>query len=1087
MKNTKQVLALAMAVAMAAGLLAGCGSSASSSAESVASGEATSEAAATDTGSSDGTMVLADTGFEGKFSPFFAASSADQHVIDLTNIALLGADRKGEMILKGIEGETREYNGTDYTYYGPADCEVTENADGTVTYAINMRDDLVFADGTPITIDDVIFNLYVYMDPTYDGSATLYSMPIAGLDDYRSSMTTLSKLIAEAGEDNTDNSLFTAEQQKAFWDAVNEGGTAFAQEIVDSCVAAGYADEGDVAAAASAWGFDGLAADATAKDFFLAIAEKYDWNFASMEAETAGSALSDLIPADVYAYSTTGVATGADVDTVSGIVKTGDYSMTITTTELSNSMIYQLQLPIASLDYYGDRSLYDYDNHSYGFKKGDLSKVRSVTSTPLGAGAYTFNKYSDGVIYLDANPSYYQGEPAAKHVNMKETQEADKITGVQAGTIDISDPSYSLEAANQIATINGGNSDLDGSVITTRLMDYRGYGYIALSANNVKVGNDPASEESKNLRKAIMTVIAAYRDEGINSYYGDTASVINYPISNTSWAAPSVTDDGYKIAYSTDVDGNEIYTSDMSGDTKYAAASAWGFDGLAADATAKDFFLAIAEKYDWNFASMEAETAGSALSDLIPADVYAYSTTGVATGADVDTVSGIVKTGDYSMTITTTELSNSMIYQLQLPIASLDYYGDRSLYDYDNHSYGFKKGDLSKVRSVTSTPLGAGAYTFNKYSDGVIYLDANPSYYQGEPAAKHVNMKETQEADKITGVQAGTIDISDPSYSLEAANQIATINGGNSDLDGSVITTRLMDYRGYGYIALSANNVKVGNDPASEESKNLRKAIMTVIAAYRDEGINSYYGDTASVINYPISNTSWAAPSVTDDGYKIAYSTDVDGNEIYTSDMSGDTKYAAALQAALGYFEAAGYTVENGQVTAAPAGAKMEYTVNIGASGNGDHPSFQVLTNAAAALKTIGFTLTVNDLANASDLYSSYQSGVAEGWVAAWQSTNDPDMYQLYDSKGSTNYYEINDAELDELIETARQTTDQDDRKAMYKEAMEIILDWGVELPVYQRSESAIFSSERIDTATIPNDLTPYWTYQSEINTIALK
>ena len=766
MKNTKQVLALAMAVAMAAGLLAGCGSSASSSAESVASSEATSEAAATDTGSSDGTLVLADTGFEGKFSPFFAASSADQHVIDLTNIALLGADRKGEMILKGIEGETREYNGTDYTYNGPADCEVTENADGTVTYAINMRDDLVFSDGTPITIDDVIFNLYVYMDPTYDGSATLYSMPIAGLDDYRNSMTTLSKLIAEAGEDNTDNSLFTAEQQKAFWDAVNEGGTAFAQEIVDYCVSAGYA-----------------------------------------------------------------------------------------------------------------------------------------------------------------------------------------------------------------------------------------------------------------------------------------------------------------------ADSNDVAT----------AASAWGFDGLAADATAKDFFLAIAENYDWNFASMEAETAGSALSDLIPADVYAYSTTGVATGADVDTVSGIVKTGDYSMTITTTELSNSMIYQLQLPIASLDYYGDRSLYDYDNHSYGFKKGDLSKVRSVTSAPMGAGVYTFNKYSDGVIYLDANPNYYEGEALIKHVNMKETQEADKITGVQAGTIDISDPSYSLEAANQIATINGGDSDLDGSVITTRLKDFRGYGYIALSAENVKVGNDPASEESKDLRKAIMTVIAAYRDEGINSYYGDTATIINYPMSNTSWAAPSVTDDGYKIAYSTDVDGNEIYTSDMSGDTKYAAALQAALGYFEAAGYTVENGQVTAAPAGAKMEYTVNIGASGNGDHPSFQVLTNAAAALKTIGFTLTVNDLANASDLYSSYQSGVAEGWVAAWQSTNDPDMYQLYDSNGSTNYYKINDSDLDELIETARQTTDQDARKAMYKEAMEIILDWGVELPVYQRSEATIFSSERVDTTTIPNDMTPYWTYQSEINKIALK
>ena len=745
MKKATRILALVLCAVMCLGLFVGCGNKGKQN--------------------SDTPLVVGYSPFNSKFSPFFSETAYDQDVWVMTSIGLLSSDRQGSIIMNGIKGETKSYNGTDYTYYGPADCEIKENTDGTVDYNFKMREDLKFSDGEPITIDDVIFSMYVFLDPTYDGSVTMYSTPIVGLDEYRSSMTTLSKLIAEAGEDNTDNTKFTAEQQKAFWDAVNEGGAAFAQEIVDYCVSAGYA-----------------------------------------------------------------------------------------------------------------------------------------------------------------------------------------------------------------------------------------------------------------------------------------------------------------------ADSNDVAT----------AASAWGFDGLAADATAKDFFLAIAENYDWNFASMEAETAGSALSDLIPADVYAYSTTGVATGADVDTVSGIVKTGDYSMTITTTELSNSMIYQLQLPIASLDYYGDRSLYDYDNHSYGFKKGDLSKVRSVTSAPMGAGVYTFNKYSDGVIYLDANPNYYEGEALIKHVNMKETQEADKITGVQAGTIDISDPSYSLEAANQIATINGGDSDLDGSVITTRLKDFRGYGYIALSAENVKVGNDPASEESKDLRKAIMTVIAAYRDEGIDSYYGDTASVINYPISNTSWAAPSVTDDGYQIAYSTDVDGNEIYTSDMKSEDKYAAALQAALGYFEAAGYTVENGQITAAPAGAKMEYQINIGASGNGDHPSFQTLTNAAAALKTIGFTLTVNDMANASDLFASYQSGAAEGWVAAWQSTNDPDMYQLYHSSGSTNYYAIDDADLDELIMAARQTTDQEARKAMYKEAMEIILDWGVELPVYQRSEATIFSTERVNIDTIAKDMTPYWTYKSELNNTEL-
>ena len=101
------------------------------------------------------------------------------------------------MVLNGIEGETREYNGTDYTYHGPADCVVTENADGTVTYDIKLREDLKFSDGEPVTIDDVIFSMYVFLDPTYDGSVTMYSTPIVGLDEYRSSMTTLSKLIAE--------------------------------------------------------------------------------------------------------------------------------------------------------------------------------------------------------------------------------------------------------------------------------------------------------------------------------------------------------------------------------------------------------------------------------------------------------------------------------------------------------------------------------------------------------------------------------------------------------------------------------------------------------------------------------------------------------------------------------------------------------------------------------------------------------------------------------------------------------------------------------------------------------------------------
>ena len=777
MKNTKQAIALASAAALSVGMLAGCGGAASSAATASSESNSTATAEASTTAASDGTLVLAETGFESKFSPFFAASASDQDVIDLTQIALLGADRKGEMVLNGIEGETREYNGTDYTYHGPADCVVTENADGTVTYDIKLREDLKFSDGEPVTIDDVIFSMYVFLDPTYDGSATMYSTPIVGLDEYRNSMTTLSKLIAEAGEDNTDNTNFTAEQQKAFWDAVNDGGVKFAQEIIDYCVE------------------NGAAADA----------------------------------------------------------------------------------------------------------------------------------------------------------------------------------------------------------------------------------NDAAG-----------------------------------------------------------------------------AASAWNLGELPAGATAKDMFELIGANYDWNFSAMEAETAGTALSDLIPEDVYAYSTTGVNVGDAVASVAGIVKTGDYSMTLTTTELSTTMIYQLQMPIAPLHYYGDESLYDYDNNSFGFPKGDLSSVRAKTTQPMGAGPYKFLKFENGTVNFEANDSYYLGAPKTKYVNFLQTQEDDKLNGVITGTVDIADPTFSANTVDAIKKANA-NDDVNGPKITTDTVDNLGYGYIGMSANTMNVNNEPGSDASKAYRKAFATVLAAYRDVAIDSYYGERASVINYPISNTSWAAPQASDPGYKVAFSVDADGKDIYTSDMTADQKYEAALQAALGFFEKAGCKVENGKVVTNPAGGKdtdayaIEREALIPADGKGDHPSFMILTEASKALEKIGVHLIVTDLSDSTQLWDTIEADQADMFAAAWGATVDPDMYQIYfsgmDGKaaGGSNYmYDINDAELNKLILDARASLDQSYRKTMYKACLDIIVDWAVEVPVYQRQNAVIFSTERVNMETVTPDITTFYGWLSEIQNVEL-
>ena len=198
MKKVTRILALALSVVMCLSLVVGCGKKDGGN-----------------SGAKD-TLVVGYSPFSSKFSPFFSETAYDQDVYTMTALGLLTSDRTGAIVEKGIKGETRSYNGTDYTYYGPADMTVTENPDGTVYYDVTMRDDIQFSDGTTADIDDVIFSMYVFADPTYDGSVTFYSCPIEGMEDYRNGMGTLAALLAEAGEDNTDFTNWTEDQQKAY-------------------------------------------------------------------------------------------------------------------------------------------------------------------------------------------------------------------------------------------------------------------------------------------------------------------------------------------------------------------------------------------------------------------------------------------------------------------------------------------------------------------------------------------------------------------------------------------------------------------------------------------------------------------------------------------------------------------------------------------------------------------------------------------------------------------------------------------------------------------------------------------------------
>ena len=455
---------------------------------------------------------------------------------------------------------------------------------------------------------------------------------------------------------------------------------------------------------------------------------------------------------------------------------------------------------------------------------------------------------------------------------------------------------------------------------------------------------------------------------------------------------------------------------------------------------------------------------------------------------DATQVAGIQRLGDNQLRVVLTEVSATAIYTLAgIPVAPLHYYGDETLYNYEKNQFGFSKGDLSRVKSVTTKPVGAGPYKFIGYAGGTVTLEANELYWTGAPKTRYIQFREGQDADKVSGVAAGTLDITAPSYSTETAKAIAQANGGG--ISGDVITTAMVANLGYGYVGIHSKNVSVAGDRGSEASKNLRKAIATVIAVYRNVAVDSYYGEYANVIQYPISDTSWAAPRPTDEGYRQAFSLDVSGAPIYTGDMNNEQRYAAAQKAALGFFEAAGYTVENGMLTAAPEGASLAYEVLVGAGGTGDHPTFMALTLAAASLKQIGFNLIVTDISNFSELTNAVNAGTAELFALAWTATADPDLYQIYHSSGSSNEkaYSLKDPELDELILLARQSTDQTFRKTLYKACLDKIADWAVEIPMYQRQNTIIFSTQRVDMSTVTPDITTFWGWQNDIEKLQMK
>jgi len=138
-------------------------------------------------GSVDAFVIMTDQ-LDGLFNPFFSTSAADGTIVSMTQIGMLSS--------KYVNGEVEVAYG-DNEAVVVKDYEIVENGD-TTTYTFVLKNGILYSDGHPLTMEDVLFNMYVYLDPVYTGSNTMYSTDIVGLSEYRTQTV-------GAGSDDSDD------------------------------------------------------------------------------------------------------------------------------------------------------------------------------------------------------------------------------------------------------------------------------------------------------------------------------------------------------------------------------------------------------------------------------------------------------------------------------------------------------------------------------------------------------------------------------------------------------------------------------------------------------------------------------------------------------------------------------------------------------------------------------------------------------------------------------------------------------------------------------------------------------------------
>lgn len=447
----------------------------------------------------------------------------------------------------------------------------------------------------------------------------------------------------------------------------------------------------------------------------------------------------------------------------------------------------------------------------------------------------------------------------------------------------------------------------------------------------------------------------------------------------------------------------------------------------------------------------------------------------------------VVNSDEYDvLSITINGVDPKAIWNFGFTVAPYHYYSDPAKYPVDikNNQFGVEwstfdfmkkviQGDNSYGASKNKIPLGAGPYVASDINNGdspaenafnknnVVYYKSNENFLLGEPKIKKMRYQIVSSSNALGVLESGSVHFVEPQFTME--NQ-ATLNSLKSKGFESLSSWQL----GYGYIGINAGKVP---------SLYLRRAIMSAMDT--SLALNYYSAGTAVNIAWPMSVVSWAYPRLSGTSYNGKYPTEnMETNNGH--DYTQFTTDAAAIEKIKSYMALAG---------ASEGDSRLKLTFTIAGSNLTEHPTYLTFKKAAELLNSCGWDIEVLPDTNA---LTKLSTGSLTVWAAAWGSTIDPDMYQVYHKNSSATsvyawgYREILAGKsaypeenrilnvLSEKIDAARETDDQSVRTGLYREAMSYVLDLAVEMPCYQRQVLYAYNSNVIDKNSLPEEINPY-------------